>query len=104
MQRLIPHPSRTRGCRCAWIYFRATFSPDDGVFPLSQRQPTRRRLARYEIETDDLAVTYQRVFERLGTTQMIGCEAFDMTRLHAPSFAPIGRRIVAAAEGRVTDT
>ena len=73
------------------------------MFPLSQRQPTQRYLARYEIETDDLAVTYQRMFERLGTTQMIGCEAFDMTCLHAPRFEPIGRRIVAAAKGRVTD-
>lgn len=64
-------------------------------FPLSQGEPAHRYLALYEIESDDLAATYQLVLERLGSAQMIGCEAFDMTSLHAPSFEPIGPRIVA---------
>ena len=62
-------------------------------FTLSQGEPAQRYLALYEIETNDLETTYQQVLERLGTAQMIGCEAFDLTSLQALTFEPIGPRI-----------
>lgn len=67
-------------------------------FALSQ-PPPHRYLALYEIDTDDVAATFQCVLDRLGTDAMVGCEAFDLAGLNAPLFEAIGPRITAPVTG-----